>query len=186
MSPVTITREFHAELEEKRSRFIAFLLPYSKFEARLKELRSDHTKAAHHVTAYRRILSDSRIKEIAKDDGEPSGTSGMPALKVLIGANLVDVAIIVVRYFGGIKLGTGGLSRAYAGVTKAAVADAELVPWQKIVKATLSCRFDQLSEIEEKISTLGLSVLKRNYHEEGLKITVEGPENSVRTLQALV
>jgi uncharacterized YigZ family protein len=115
MSLFTIIKPAAAELDEKGSRFIGHLVPYAEFESRLAVLREDHRKASHHVTAFRRMRPDNRVEEGAKDDGEPAGTSGMPTLKVLIGANLVDAGIITVRYFGGTKLGAGGLARAYAG-----------------------------------------------------------------------
>ena len=120
----TLTGEVSAETEEKKSRFLAFVVPHARFADRLAELRAEHPKANHHVTAFRAMRPDGRIEEGAKDDGEPSGTSGMPILRLLIGEGLVDVGAIVVRYFGGTKLGTGGLARAYPGAVKAALAAA--------------------------------------------------------------
>lgn len=121
MTMLTITHEHQIETEEKKSRFIAFLVPIDTFESRLKELRVEHRKASHHVTAFRHVMEDGRIDEGAKDDGEPAGTSGMPILKVMQGAKIVDCGIIVVRYFGGTKLGTGGLARAYSKAAKHAI-----------------------------------------------------------------
>ena len=108
MEFLTLTEEAFGETEEKKSRFLAYVVPIARFELRLEELRDEHPKANHHVTAFRLIHANNQIEEGAKDDGEPSGTSGMPILRLLIGRNLIDVGAIVVRYFGGTKLGTGG------------------------------------------------------------------------------
>ncbi|WP_321338068.1 YigZ family protein [uncultured Cohaesibacter sp.] len=178
----TVEAEFFAELEEKKSKFLAFLVPIEQFEARLEALRIEHRKASHHVTAFRLIHEDDHIEEGAKDDGEPAGTSGMPMLKVLIGRDIINCGVIVVRYFGGTKLGAGGLARAYSGVASMALDAATLVPWQRIVRKTVTGRFEQTSEIERKIALLQLSVLDRSYHEAGVDILLEGPEATIKSM----
>lgn len=178
----TIETEFYAELEEKKSKFLAFLVPIEQFEARLEDLRVVHRKANHHVTAFRLIHEDDHIEEGAKDDGEPAGTSGMPMLKVLIGRDIINCGVIVVRYFGGTKLGAGGLARAYSGVASMALDAAALVPWQRIVQKTFTGRFDQTSEIERQIALLQLTVLDRSYHEAGVDILLEGPKSTIESM----
>lgn len=178
----TIEKEAFAELDEKKSRFLAFLVPVEHFGSRLQELREIHRKANHHVTAFRRIHGDNHIEEGAKDDGEPAGTSGMPMLKVLIGRDLMNVGVIVVRYFGGTKLGAGGLARAYSGAASMAIDAATLVPWQRICEATHSSRFDQMSQMERHINQLQLMVIGRTYHEQGVDVTVRGPEEDLERL----
>ncbi|MEP2435969.1 MAG: YigZ family protein, partial [Roseibium sp.] len=101
MGYLTIDQEACGVLEDRKSRFLAHLVPYQKFDDRLDALRKEHRKANHFVTAHRRLLDDGRVEESGKDDGEPSGTSGMPTLKVMQGARLIEAAVIVVRYFGG-------------------------------------------------------------------------------------
>ena len=116
--------EARGEFEDRRSRFIAQLAHVgseAEAEAFIAEVRSRHHDARHNVPAW--ILSDGR--ERCSDDGEPSRTSGMPTLDVLRGAGLADVCCVVTRYFGGTLLGPGGLVRAYAAATQAAVAAAE-------------------------------------------------------------
>lgn len=176
---LTISAPAVAELEEKGSRFLGHLVPFDAFDATLARLREDHRKASHHVTAFRHILPDNRIEEGAKDDGEPAGTSGMPMLKVLIGANLVDAGIIVVRYFGGTKLGAGGLARAYSGTATRCIDAARLVPWHRIVSRTLSCPFEKMSDTERHVAALGLAVTARDYSDAGCTLTIEGPEETV-------
>ena len=178
----TVEAEFFAELEEKKSKFLAFLVPIEQFEARLEALRIEHRKANHHVIAFRFIHEDDHIEEGAKDDGEPAGTSGMPMLKVLIGRDIINCGVIVVRYFGGTKLGAGGLARAYSGVASMALDAATLVPWQRIVRKTVTGRFEQTSEIERKIALLQLLVLDRSYHEAGVDILLEGPEATIESM----
>ena len=182
----TIEEEFYAELEEKKSRFLAFLVPIDQFEARLDELRIEHRKANHHVTAFRLIHDDDHIEEGAKDDGEPAGTSGMPMLKVLIGREMINCGVIVVRYFGGTKLGAGGLARAYSGVASMAIDAATLVPWQRILQKTVTGRFEQTSEIERQISLLHLTVLDRSYHETGVDILLQGPQATLESMDAFM
>lgn len=182
MPHFTISRPAIAELDEKGSRFIGHLVPWPKFDGRLSALRAEHRKASHHVTAFRRMLPDNRIEEGARDDGEPAGTSGMPTLKVLIGADLVDAGIIIVRYFGGTKLGAGGLARAYAGTALRAIEAATLQPWHRIVSRTVSCRFEDMSSLEQCISAAGLTVVTRNYTDTGVAISIEGPEDEVAAI----
>jgi len=182
MSLKTITREYEGFLEDRKSRFLAHLVPVGQFDRRLEELRKEHKKANHIVTAHRRLLDDDRIEESGKDDGEPAGTSGMPTLRVLQGAELINCAVLIVRYFGGTKLGGGGLARAYSGAAQDAINNAGLVPFQKILTKTVSADFATSSELERRIETLGLSVLARDYTEDGVTLRVEGPEEVLAEL----
>jgi uncharacterized YigZ family protein len=182
MSHVTIHTPATAELEEKGSRFLGFLVPWADFETTLAHLRMEHRKASHHVTAFRHMLPDNRIEEGAKDDGEPAGTSGMPTLKVLIGANLVDAGVIIVRYFGGTKLGAGGLARAYSGTALRTIEAATLIAWHRTVARTIICAFDEMSYMERRVSAAGLTVTARDFTETGVELTVEGPEELVTVL----
>ena len=103
--------------EEKKSKFYGYLLKCSSEEeikSTLLELRKEHKKATHICYAYR---LKSPFSEKAVDDGEPSGTAGRPILNVLQKKDVQDVCVFIVRYFGGIKLGAGGLVRAYTKTT---------------------------------------------------------------------
>lgn len=184
MPLLTISAPATAELDEKGSRFIGHLVQWSELDGKLAALRMQHRKASHHVTAFRRMLPDNRVEEGAKDDGEPAGTSGIPTLKVLIGANLVDAGIVIVRYFGGTKLGAGGLARAYAGTALRTIEAATLVPWHRIVARTVSCTFGDMSSLEQRISTAELTVISRDYTATGVTIVIEGPEDAVASIPA--
>ena len=107
--------------EEKKSKFYGYMLSCeseAEIKKALEDLRKEHKKATHICYAYR--LS-SPFAEKAVDDGEPSGTAGRPILNVLQKKDLKNVCVFVVRYFGGIKLGAGGLVRAYTKTTSLAV-----------------------------------------------------------------
>ncbi|WP_150524357.1 IMPACT family protein [Roseibium sediminis] len=178
----TVTREFEGYLEDRKSRFLSFLVPVDLFDQRLGELKAEHKKAAHVVTAHRRLLDDGRVEESGKDDGEPAGTSGMPTLRVLQGAELINCAVLIVRYFGGTKLGGGGLARAYSGAAQDAINSAELVPFQQLRQKTLTMDFAKSSELERRIAELGLVVIARDFSEAGVQLIVEGPEDGIDAL----
>ena len=111
---LTIAAPVKTSFIEKKSEFIGYLSPVSSNDEAvefLNSVKSEHRKAKHHVYAY--ILRDSHITRYS-DDGEPQGTAGVPVLDVLQKRNLTDICCVVVRYFGGILLGGGGLVRAYS------------------------------------------------------------------------
>lgn len=113
-----------AEYEERRSRFLAVLRrcdDEDSARALVSELRSAHPAARHHCSAFLVDVPGSSRIERSNDDGEPSGTAGTPMLEVLRGSGLTGVCAVVVRWFGGTKLGTGGLVRAYGTAVSAAV-----------------------------------------------------------------
>lgn len=116
-----------AELEIKRSQFLCYLQrTETEQDARdfIAEIRHMHPAARHHCTAFRIAEQVGDVRERSSDDGEPSGTAGSPMLAVLRGDELVNVCAVVVRYFGGVLLGTGGLVRAYTDAVAAGVASA--------------------------------------------------------------
>ncbi len=114
MEYFTIAAQTSTSFTEKRSEFIGYLAPVRTNDeavAYIQEVKASHRKAKHHVYAY--ILRDSNISRYS-DDGEPQGTAGVPVLDVLQKRGLTDICCVVVRYFGGILLGGGGLVRAYS------------------------------------------------------------------------
>lgn len=127
-----------AEIEVKKSRFIATISPvFSVDEAKafIKETKKQYSDAGHNVPAFLVGFGPSVTKH-CNDDGEPSGTAGRPMLAVLEGSGMGDLAVVVTRYWGGTKLGTGGLVRAYGDAVKAvlkAVPRAEKVPTHTVM-----------------------------------------------------
>ena len=114
MAYKSVVKTYESEVTEKKSRFIGRIYPVNSEEEVKRiigEVRKEHHQASHHCTAFR--LHTSPIVERYSDDGEPGGTAGMPMLEVLRGRCLENVLLVSIRYFGGTKLGTGGLVRAY-------------------------------------------------------------------------
>ena len=124
----TIAQTGSHEKDIKKSRFIAHIAQvFSEEEANefIKKIRQQEAGATHNCTAF--IVKENVLIERMSDDGEPSGTAGYPILNVLQQQNLQNVAVVVTRYFGGIKLGAGGLIRAYSSTTAEAVKEIGLV-----------------------------------------------------------
>lgn len=117
----TVEKESVAEFTEKKSRFIGYVRPVKTAEEALNfiaQVRSKNREATHNVPAY--ALLENNIQRCS-DDGEPSGTAGVPVLDVILKSEVKDVCVVVTRYFGGILLGAGGLVRAYSHASKIAL-----------------------------------------------------------------
>lgn len=117
----TVEKASSAEFVEKKSRFIGYVTPIKTQEEAvsfINTIKSKHWDATHNVFAY--VLKDNNIQRYS-DDGEPSGTAGVPVLDVILKSGVVDVCVVVTRYFGGTLLGAGGLVRAYAHGSKIAL-----------------------------------------------------------------
>lgn len=176
MQHFTPIREFSAETDAKGSRFIGHLIPIALWETRLAELAVQHRKASHICTATRQMADDNSVLERARDDGEPGGTAGRPILAVMAGVNVVEAGIAVVRYFGGTKLGTGGLARAYGGAGAEVLAVAELQVWHRVATRVLRAGFAEASNLEQLVTALPLTVIDRTHTEDGTVLQVKGPE----------
>ncbi len=137
----TISQTYQAEVKIKKSTFLAFICPFNSFHSLLENLKKEHTKATHFVWAYRFLNELHQIIEDKNDDAEPRGTSGLPSLNALRAARLINVAVIVVRYFGGVKLGTGGLIRAYSRAVNAVIARADLASLKEQIELNIDLRF---------------------------------------------
>ena len=135
------------EFVEKRSRFIGYCKPVTTEQEAIdfiNKIKKDHWDATHNVYAY--SLREGQIKRYS-DDGEPSGTAGMPALDVILKNDVVDVVVVVTRYFGGVLLGTGGLVRAYAKGCKVALEAANIVTMELCSQCKISCSYNQYGKI---------------------------------------
>ncbi|MGP1450293.1 MAG: YigZ family protein [Wolinella sp.] len=176
----TVDSEFHASFSEKGSTFLGFLLPISQFESRLKELKDEHPKAVHFVSASRFLNKFSQTEESFSDDGEPKGTSGMPTLKVLRGYGLINIALISVRYFGGTLLGTGGLVRAYTESAKGAILGAKLTPYRPSLSENIELAYHELGRAEYLANKLGLILQKHDFMASFVACEVSGEESSIK------
>lgn len=123
----TVARRAEAVLVEKKSKFIATVIPADNEDtalAFLEEMRKTYSDATHNVYAY--VIDENNIFRYS-DDNEPSGTAGMPVLDTIRKAGIVDCAVVVTRYFGGTLLGTGGLVHAYGGAARLGLLEAGIV-----------------------------------------------------------
>lgn len=135
-----------------KSRFICYLFPITsamEAETKLKEIRKKHYDATHNCFSY--ILGDHATNARHSDDGEPSQTAGLPIFETLRKRELTNVLAIVTRYFGGIKLGAGGLVRAYTSTTARAIEMADIVKIEKFIIMKISLTYPDLASIEKII-----------------------------------
>ena len=149
----TIAEAVETEIAIQKSRFLSYLRPMttiSEVEAMQKELRKHHRKANHVCYAYR--LGLEHPEGHFSDDGEPSQTAGLPMYTVLEGEDLTNVAVFVVRYFGGIKLGTGGLVRAYTDAVKEALKQADEQVIEPLQRVRLDYAYAYHNVIQHRLS----------------------------------
>lgn len=158
MSYQTLKRAVTARLEIKKSEFIAYAYPVTAREQAMfhvEQLREQYPDARHFCWAYIVGDPDNTTSAGFDDDGEPSGTAGRPILNVLQHKSIGNVIIIVVRYFGGIKLGAGGLTRAYAGAAQAAVDEMILSPYVPMAQVQVLATFATEAQCRYIIESLG-------------------------------
>lgn len=160
----TVRGAGNSELSVKHSKFIAFcerVADEEEAESFVKGIKKRFTDATHAPYAY--LLGEKGEKSRASDDGEPSGTSGVPILEAIKNAGLTFTAVVVVRYFGGIKLGTGGLARAYGDAAIAALALVGKSAFDLCVAYRISCDYSLISTVQNQIFSFGGSVGSADY-----------------------
>lgn len=151
----TIAHASQIEFEVKKSRFIGAIFPCTSEQEALQHLRglaTQHPHANHLAFAWRIRQPDGFINERCHDAGEPSGTAGRPILAPLEGESLINTVVGVIRYFGGVKLGTGGLTRAYGTAAKQAIAAAKQIPWVEMTQLKLEIDYAQLQTLEYQLN----------------------------------
>ncbi len=163
---ITIADPAIAELSEKKSRFIGQAFPVaSEEQARryLDETRARHHEARHHVYAW--VIGEDSSLMRSSDDGEPTGTGGRPVLEIIKRAGLRDIIIIVTRYFGGILLGAGGLTRAYAKAAQLALAAATKIERIPAHKYALTLDYAFLGKIESYLQQNNIMLIEKIFAE---------------------
>ncbi|MEE1219057.1 MAG: YigZ family protein [Ruminococcus sp.] len=154
----TVLQSAKDEFVEKRSRFIGYCKPVTTEKEAvdfINEKRAEHWNATHNVYAY--SLREGNIKRYS-DDGEPSGTAGMPTLDVIVKNEIFDVCVVVTRYFGGVLLGTGGLVRAYSQGAKIALDAAKIVTMKSCLMCQLKCSYNQYGKVSSVVLENGAEV----------------------------
>ncbi|MBP1326718.1 putative YigZ family protein [Leucobacter exalbidus] len=160
----TISGRTETEIEISRSRFLTRIERISDETAArevIAEVRAEHPRARHHCTAFV-IGPDGRVQR-SSDDGEPSGTAGAPMLDALVSAGLSDVVAVVTRYFGGVLLGAGGLTRAYRASVAEAVLAATRVPRGLRYPTVVTSAYDVAAQIEAEARRRGFAVGEAAY-----------------------
>lgn len=163
----TIKEDTSAEIIEKKSKFIAnvyYIHSEQEAEEIIKQVKKQYYDAKHHCYAYS-IMTESGIKNKMSDDGEPSGTAGMPMLNILVKRELVNILVVVTRYFGGILLGTGGLLRAYSEATLQAIEKTKVVTEEIGYEVEITIPYQELEKIQYYCQKNAISILKTEYKE---------------------
>ena len=162
----TIYEYAEAEYVVQKSRFIAHASPAdTPEEARLfvNEIKEKYKDATHNVPAF--VCGAGMEHQWASDDGEPSGTSGMPMLKLITGDELTNLVVVVTRYFGGIKLGTGGLARAYSHAASLAIEKAGICEVRESVLLRYSFDYSHLAKLQNLATGSGFEISNIEYAE---------------------
>ena len=172
------------EIVEKKSRFIATVIPAGSEEevlAFIESVRKKYWDARHHCFAY--VIGERNELQRCSDDGEPIGTAGKPMLEVLLGEEIHNVAVVVTRYFGGTLLGTGGLVRAYSAATKQGLASSVIITKILGVKLCISTDYTGLGKIQYILGQRGLQILDSVYTD---KVELEAliPEDELAAVKA--
>ncbi len=178
-----IIKPGQAEFTVNKSRFIA-IAEYCADERTvgncLRKLASQH-QSAHHLAYAFRLKTDQGIVQRFTDAGEPSGTAGKPILQFLEGRDLVNVCVGVIRYYGGINLGTGGLARAYGGTGRLAIEDATLVPYVEMRQLQLKLDYKELDYFVRELAKIDGVLLDKAFGD-GVAVFVSIPEPSVEAI----
>lgn len=174
------------EIVIEKSTFIGYAKPVKTEEEALSfiaEIKKKHRDATHNVPAY--VLGEKNEIQRCNDDGEPSGTAGVPTLEVLKKEDVRDVAVVVTRYFGGIKLGTGGLVRAYTKGAKIALEAAGLITRVLYQVMIVAIDYTMLGTVENQLRLKGYGV-KDTVYEEIVHLHVWVKEDDVDAFRAFM
>ena len=165
----TVEKETIIEFEEKKSRFIGYIKPVStviEAEKFIDSIKKMHPNATHNVPLYR-VMENGQEYFKYNDDGEPSNTAGKPMAEILNILDVYNVALVATRYFGGVKLGAGGLIRNYAKTAKLVVNEAKIIDYVEKSVFIIDYDYEYTSEMEaflnENTPKFGIEILEKNY-----------------------
>lgn len=182
----TIKEDNQHEVEIKKSRFICFLKRIETEEeakAFIQQIKKEHWKANHNCSAF--VLGDHHEIQRSSDDGEPSGTAGVPMLEVLKKNDLINVCAVVTRYFGGTKLGAGGLIRAYSGSVAQAIVHTGIVEGRLQQEVFVQLDYSNWGKMENFIASENLAG-KDTQFTDRVVVTCMVDENQVDDFEAQV
>lgn len=183
---LTIDNEFGPEeFKEKGSRFISYLFPVGSREeadAVIARLRKKYYDSTHVCFAYR-LGNGTEDYSRYNDDGEPSGTAGLPIYNEIKSKAYFNVLAAVIRYYGGTKLGTGGLTRAYGQGAKNVLEVSKAVTIHVKQRVSLSFPFDFTGEIMQVVNRFGLDIVKQDYSADGIYMELDVPVGRVKDVE---
>ncbi len=179
MSLATLAAPARFESLVKKSRFLAQAAAVEGVQGAMDFVAATRTTDASHNCWAFRVGANYRFS----DDGEPAGTAGRPILAAIDGQSCDRVAVVVARWFGGIKLGAGGLVRAYGGAASECLRLAQRVALVDLAEATIACGFDHVGTIHQMIAQLGAGKLRESFTDSGLELLVELPRDRLVALR---
>lgn len=158
-------------LEVEKSKFITYVQPVETEDEAIdfiNKIKKQHNNATHNVSAF--YIRDNYFCKRYSDDGEPTGTAGMPALQTIVNKKIIDVCVVVTRYFGGIKLGAGGLARAYSDATNRGLDNSDIICFKKMLKYCLIIGYEQINSVQYFLKKKEILMGEITYEE---KISIE-------------
>ena len=161
---MTLEEPAYGEYKEKGSKFLAYCYPFSHeddLQVLLSLIKSEHPKASHYCFAYKIGIDNNRFR--SNDDGEPSGTAGKPILGQILSYNLTDILIVVVRYFGGTKLGASGLIHAYRQAAIDGLSNASVIEKFLTTKYVLKFTYEHMGSIMSSLKTNQINILEKSF-----------------------
>ena len=174
----------------ERSKFICKLSHVENEEEAqdfIDKIKKEHSLATHNCYAY--VADEKGLVQKFSDDGEPQGTAGLPMLSALKGSGLKKTVAVVTRYFGGIKLGTGGLARAYGGAVSECVKLAEIVDMKKVVFVEMVTDYDEYSKLNNLLMRSQIPVVETLFENEvrvKVAVKIEDENSEEKFLQKLL
>jgi len=186
MNYKTIATPSTGEFKDRGSKFIAYAFPAydeEEWQSHLEEVKKEHFKARHHCYGFRLGLDKNNFR--ANDDGEPSGTAGRPILGQIDSFGLTYVIIVVVRYFGGTKLGTSGLINAYRTSAQIALDHAEIIEKSLDDIFQITFEYALMSEVMNTVKKIELEIVEQDFGNIG-KLKIAIPKNEVEEKMILL
>lgn len=181
----TITAPSEGFCKEKGSKFLAFAIP-CKTEEEIKEhiqqLRKEHYQAVHVCSAFR--LGSDKKKYRASDDGEPSNSAGAPILGQIQSFDLTNILIAVVRYYGGVNLGVGGLINAYRTASKEALENARIIEEEDEILVTLSYHYNEMPQVMSLLKNSKSKIINQDF-QLSCKLNIQLPVSELKLLDQI-
>jgi uncharacterized YigZ family protein len=181
-TPQTLVAAFQHSVDIKKSRFLAQASPVETSQQALAYVqRVSDPSATHNCWAYR-IGQDYRFN----DDGEPGGTAGRPILQAIEGQGIDRAGVVVTRWYGGIKLGAGGLARAYGGTAAECLRLAERVPIVMMARLGVHCDFADLALMKARLKEIGTEFEQENFDATGVTLQLRLPQDQIAEAKARI